>query len=542
VRLGVRLWWKVSSKEWLKLAALFIALTVLHLWSLMRFPPPFVDEAWQGSRAWALIHTGRAFGPLDVGVFDRFEGHWTFFPWLPAWIQSLGLRLSDTPGLFALRVVSLVSGLVLLGAVYAIANRLGGKRLGLLSVFLVSVSWPSFTSAHAARYDTLAAAFGFVAIALYLSDQSSRWWMGLLSGLCVGLAFEIHSHSAIYGPALVALYFLHWRWSVFRKPHFWSFVVGVAAGLMFYTAIHILPYPQTYVALSRLAFGPTHVPPLLTLEPRVLVQAFYDMGLLLLRAYQPLIPIIVWAVVVLVRRRSDADKTLLVLALVLVIGATLLIRNKFLYYAILFSPAIDVAVAVLLLRSFQQRWQRRLRDYLSRVLVWGLSVGSIALNLSVLPTDYGEAYQSVQSRINEVIHPGDSIIGPQTYWFGLYDHVYYSWEELVYYQRYAPGSTVEDALRELLPDVFIIDRDLDVWISDEPGDSLYSQHLRLPRTELETFLSRHARLVVEFDGGYYGRVRVYRIMWAGSCYPHRQPTEAGVPLISGCQISARCGG
>ena len=233
---------RVSANPRTWLIVLFVAIAGLHTWSLMRFPTPFVDEAWLASRAWGFMQTGRAFGPLDAGVFDRFEGYWTFFPWLSTVIQSLALRFSPAPSLLAVRVVSLLFGGVLLGAVYSIANSLGGRKYGLLSVGLVSLSWPFFYSAHLARTDVIAAALGFMGIAFYFSNRSSRWWMGLLSGLCVALAFEVHPHSAIYGPVLVGLYFLHWRWSMFRQAHFWGFVVGVVIGLAFYAGLHILPY------------------------------------------------------------------------------------------------------------------------------------------------------------------------------------------------------------------------------------------------------------------------------------------------------------
>jgi 4-amino-4-deoxy-L-arabinose transferase-like glycosyltransferase len=519
---------KISDKHWVRVVVLFSVVTAFHLWSLMRFPPPFVDEAWNAARAWGFVHTGRPFGPLDAGVFDRFEGYWTFFPWLAVWIQSLSVRLCGAPTLFAVRIVSLAFGLVLLAAIYVIANQLGGRKLGLPSVFLASVSWPFFYSAHSGRVDVLAAALGFVSIALYLKDRADRWWVGGLCGLCVGLAFEVHPHSVVLGLALVSLYFWHWRWSMFLKRHFWGFVVGAGAGGLFYAALHILPYPETYAALGQLAFGPTHVPPLLTFDLQVLGQALRDMGWLLIAAYQPLIPIIVWSFVFLAHRRAAADKTLLVLGTVGVLASALLIRNKFLYYAILFSPTLDLMVAVLLLRSFG-RWRRRLGGFVSRVLIWGLCAGSIALNLSALRTDFGETYQGVQSRISKVVWPSDVIIGPQTYWFGLREHDYYSWEELIYYQRYAPGSTLEDALGEFRPDIFIIDGELEFWIADEDGGTTYSQHLRLPRTELETFLERQASLVAEFKGGFYGRIRVYRIAWdeQGSLLRGRLESAAG---------------
>jgi hypothetical protein len=501
----------MRGKKWLVLSLLF-GVAVIHGWSLMRFPPPFVDEGWLASRAWAFIHTGRAFGPLDAGVFDRFQGYWTFYPWLSTFLQSLGLRLAGTPGLLPVRMMSLAFGLLLLGAIYAIANRLYGWEFGLLSVFLVSVSWSFSYSAHLARADVIAAALGFAAIALHINSRPSRWWMSLLSGLCVGLAFEVHPHSAIYGLAIVALHFLDWHWSMFRERCFWSFVGGVSLGFVFYAVLHILPYPQTYLALNNLIFAPTHIPPILA--PRSIVPSAVDMGQLLFRFYSLLTPLIVWAVVVLLKERSRNARALIVLSGVLVGAVVLLIRNKGNYYAIMFTPAIDLVVAALLLEVGRQPWRGLPGDYLRRGLAWGSCFAAVALNLFLLSRfDFGEIYQTVQSRVNQSVQPGDLIMGPQTYWFGLYDHAYRSWHELVWYQRYAPNSTVEDALRELHPDILIIDDSWDYFITDEPGNTLYSQHLIVSRTAMESFLHYYAHLVDEFDGGCYGQVQVYRVDW-----------------------------
>jgi hypothetical protein len=124
-----------------------------------------------------------------------------------------------------------------------------------------------------------------------------------------------------------------------------------------------------------------------------------------------------------------------------------------------------------------------------------------------------QQYQTAQSVINQTVQPDDSIMAVQTYWFGLHDHVYYSWEQLVFYQRYAPGSSLADALREFQPDLFIIDQHLDGFISDERTTSLYLQQLGLPRAEMEAFLNRYGTLVGQFDVEHYGPIRVYRIMW-----------------------------
>ncbi len=57
------------------LLALLAAMMTLHVWSLLRFPAPFVDEAWVASRAGAFAQTGRAFllSGACVGLGQQVE-------------------------------------------------------------------------------------------------------------------------------------------------------------------------------------------------------------------------------------------------------------------------------------------------------------------------------------------------------------------------------------------------------------------------------------------------------------------------------------
>lgn len=500
--------------NWYAPILLFSIVIIFHSWSLMRYPLPFVDEAWNASRAWAFIQTYRPFGVLDAGVFDKFEGYWTFLPRLPTAIQSLGLRFVDVPSLMPLRIISLIFGLILLAAIYAIAHKLGGIILACLSVFLVSVSWTFLYSSHLARTDIMAAAISFTAVALEYYNRPRRVWIDILSGLFLGIALEFHPNSIIFFPAIASLYYMEMGWRMLQSRYFWAFLIGIFIGVVYYIYIHILPYPETYFALNKLAFTTTHAPPLLTLNPKIMLLAIKDMSWLVLSLYRPMLPLIIWAVIFLIIKHFNVYKSLIVFTGVLILAATVLIRSKFNYYAILITPFLDVLLAIFILKFIEKRWRGTFLDYLTTVTMWGLLIGTILLNISVMRINFLDNYISTQSNINKLVDPSDIVMASQVFWLGLYENQYYSWEEIIYYQRYAPNSTLYDALKEFNPDIFIIDGHLRYFIVESRSqENVYSQELEIPKPELDAFLDSYAVLIGEFDAGYYGLVEIFRINW-----------------------------
>lgn len=502
---------KISQRQ--ALLIVLVVVVLFHSITLLRFPQPFVDEGWAANRAGWFLKTGRAFGTVDADFMMDYPGYWTYFPLFPVLVQAFSLWVAGVPSLFVVRVVSLFFGLILLTAVYAIANRVGGRRYALLSIAFVAFSWPFCISAHWARYDIMAAAFGFVAIALYFNNLNRNVWISVLSGLCIGIAFEFHPNAAIYAPAVVGLYLWESRWKVFRRYDFWGFVGGGLLGGLVYAVLHVLPYPQTYMAFNQIFFFDTHIPPIFTLDPQIILRSFYDLGVVML-ALSPLVILVPCAIVVWLRNRDQEYLSLSVLGVGLLVSMSLLVRNKGTYYAILLTPALDLIVAAFILREWQQEWHGHLMDYARRVLIWGVTLGTLLRVLVVVPqADYRSDYLQAQAGINEVIQPGDTIMGAQVYWFGLTEHDYDSWEELVYYRRYVPGSTLEEALEAFQPDILIWDGQLDQYVSDQPGAGGYSRYLILPRKEFQDFLAQKAKLLTRFDGRCYGQIEVYRIAW-----------------------------
>ncbi len=505
------------TKRWVSEAVLFFWVALFQLWSLMRYPFPFVDEAWFASRAWSFITTGKAFGTLDAGVFDRFPGHETYFPWLPVLIQSLGLHLFPQPELVAVRIISLFFGLGLVIIIYAIGVRFGGRRLGLLSAFMLSFSLPFVNSAHLGRYDIMVAAFGFASIALYLHQKPpKKFWPSLLVGLFALLAFEIHPNGAIYTPVILVLFLSEMGWVTFKSRGFWGFVAGALLGGLFYICLHIIRFPDTYIAINQLAFSATHIPPIMTVNPLIIIRSIVNTRELFVLCIT-LLPVVILGVVDLIirvfKQHTNDDFLLLILTFTLILTYALWIRNQHVYYEIIVAPVLTVVACRFLLNTWKT-WRGHMVDYANRVS-WGLAIVSIGYVVVMVFFNSYAYYRPVQDRISLSVHDGEVVMGPQTHWFGLYKHQYYSWETIIYYERLIPGSNFIDVMDEFRPNIFILDGQMlfNFFTEDENIEDPYVQSLHVPIQDVRGFLKNQAQLVDSFESPIYGPIEIYRINW-----------------------------
>ena len=478
--------------------------------TLMRFPSPNGDEAWMASKALAFIDSGSGFGALDEGVMDRIEGYQHFFPWLPSAIQSLGVLLFGEPSLLAMRFISLVSGLLLLIAIYFIGSAFDGMELGIFSVAFTASSLPFFLSAHLGRADIIASTFGYASLAILLNNKKQYHWISAISGFLMVLAFEVHAYAAIYFPTALAIFLWKYRTQILRKLDFWGYIGGVAIGVMAYLGYHVIPNPQAFLRLNQIVFIASRTPPLLTFDIEIIVNTLKEMGFMVLITY-PQILLGIWAIYRMVKTRPPYLWTLLILYGALTISFILLVRNKsLLYYAILYSPVMSLLLAAFFYDFVKEPVKTRTERFIRQIIVAGILVFPFVLisRFNSFPD-----YLKIQSEVNQIVEPGDIIMAQQIYWFGLNEHIYYSWENIAYYRRYKPGSTLDDLLKLLKPDLFIIDNQMENFIKDEIVENKYISEFRIPKNELEEFLGKSANLIHVINPDQEDTIRIYRINW-----------------------------
>jgi 4-amino-4-deoxy-L-arabinose transferase-like glycosyltransferase len=505
-------------------AALILALFVLHAVSLRYYPPVFVDEAFLISRAWGWLQTGLNFGPLDAGVFDkRFDGYWTFHPFIPTWFHALFVQLFGLD-LSLLRFASLLCGAGVLAAVFSISYQLtASSRCASIAVVLVIVSFAFTLSAHKIRYDIIVAALAFSAIAIHLAASKRKSvLLSILSGLLLGMAFEVHVNAVIYGPVIFALFFAEEGWRFYRQRVFWGFLGGAAIMLAWYLWAHVVRYPETYFGIGRAMAG-THYPPLLLGNPLALIMAVAEMSRYLLILTQFRIVVTLVAGFMLWKRRLARKELLMFLVGFISFG--LMVKNKMDYYLILIAPFADIVLAAWIEQFLFQKKPLPYGWKLGRALVISLLTASLLFSLAVFLVTFLfpplNEIRRVAQRIERVIPAGGSVMGSQLYWFDLHQYPYLSWQQIIAYQKTYAESTFDDAMMALRPDVLVIDDHLrefilaDEVVAPQSGLARYFWERRLRKDDVDAFLALRGTLRDRVKTAGTGTVDIYSINWRG---------------------------
>lgn len=496
----------------LSLVVAIAGLVFLHLYTLMLVPEPFLDEAWFMARAQGLSRNGYAFGALDVGVFDKLPGYQYFFPYLPTVVQAIPYLFLDEPSLFATRLISLLFGMMLASCMFLIGRWVAGTTAGLLSAVLV-LSAPWFLlSAHFARIDVHAAAVGFLGLTLVVTNDARSRLRFLFGGFLAGLAFEFHPHAAVITGITLAAALHHGPSLRSRGASLLYTFLGCGVGGLVFYILHIFPDPYAYRDFQRIAFAPSHLPPVITADSNIILDAMYQAG-------QCVLPhgvasfILVWGLLVgALCVTTGRLRTVSILAWLALLLYGLLIRNKFLYYFVLFQPILFVFLAAVIVQLSREGVPRNPRLRLVGRMLQACAVG---LGIAFLSTPvrlvanmaHDELKAASLPSFSEVIGPQDVILGTQTYWLSAPNNRYYSPEHLVYYTRWKPGASVSDALKDFAPTVIIEDNHLRGLM--ESVNTAHCYYICFPDPGLATFIAS-SELVAEIPHPTQGPIRIYR--------------------------------
>ena len=475
-------------------ALLAVAYLLFGLLTLAEFPLVWRDEAWYAQSAWAFADQGTFALPMfaDLSGFDRDNVVYgrTYLAAVAAIFEVFGL----SP--YTARLISFVSGLVAITAVFGIGRELWNPKVGAIAAVFMAVT-PNFVlQSHDARPEMMVVAFWTTAFYLVLSgDRLHSGWRLFLAGLIAALTADVHLNGAIVAPALFVVLLLR------RSPPrgLVVFSLGAILGGLWWVFVHVLPDPALMreqsgtfgfgLPVSEVLTEPLKVI-LLEIARYVLVEPRMSVIILALA--------VIAAVVLLVKRRDRALITLLSFGLVFHVFMTLFSGTKVPFYAVLLLPLAALLVA-------------RLVDISPRPLAWGVSgllvvtslfsVGTIAIDQ--VPADY-DAYIA---RLREHVPDGATIQGEPTIWYGFADH------PLIATPYFLWAGPYEEEVRRLGIE-YVIGDDL----RPMPGCPECSE---VPPEEMLRFLDEHAELVTEIEDEHYGRIetgdpgdvvtRIYRI-------------------------------
>lgn len=181
-----------------------LAMAVLLVFVALAIPlaltrAPHTDEGHFASAAATFASEGRLAMPmwtewiatLDERMYATMPA---YFVLLGGWFKAFGVSFAS------MRLFSVMWGVVLVCAWYAIGRRAGGTRLAALLVMTFVALNYDVVNAATARYDIMAAALNAAAIASYLVLRERRLGAAVVvSQALVGLAFLTHPYGVFGG-------------------------------------------------------------------------------------------------------------------------------------------------------------------------------------------------------------------------------------------------------------------------------------------------------------------------------------------------------
>lgn len=230
-----------------------------------------------------------------------------------------GLRAVGN-SLFWGRILMAAVNLITAGVIYWVARKWWTSHLAGLAAFGYAIVATSSFNTLIVKMDALGILSYTLVLLLYVyAHPKERFWLHFLVGAGIVATAEFHILGVTYMFALAACYgydLLHDsitnRRLVIRRS-IWGFAVGALSAGSLYLAIHVLPDPKAYFVISQTCFE---------CNENILVTE--GKRLLRLLAFRPHEVLILLTVIILaLKRKKDADRRYLVLAIGWLLGQAL---------------------------------------------------------------------------------------------------------------------------------------------------------------------------------------------------------------------------
>jgi hypothetical protein len=479
---------------------------------------------------YTLANSGVLGSPMYAGFYDADDHHlWT----LPVQhvLDAAAFKVIGA-GIAQARWVSLTAGIVTLWVVGWLALRWYGLAAALLAEVLL-VFWrsdltvgpsglPLLDVARVARYDVLAVAFAWLAIAALELSRWRRDGRALLwtSGFSAGLAALAQFFGVFALPVVLLGSLLTNRGKTSRLA--WPLAgaaIAVAPWLAF-VAWHqadlqgqMSVYGQRGDFL-RPAFYAQNLVTESTRYAQVIAQRMpADVVGTASLAFQvsvwlfvALLPAVAWLVWRSLREPASGDSLLL---LSLASGGVLLLvldQTKTPLYAIVLVPGICLLIAAAWTRLLRWSWRSRGVGLIASLATTALLVAIVSDGLRAYSVDRFEAglvtpYAEMGRQIDTALPADASVLGPERWWWALRAHPYISLRSLWFQWLSHDGATPFAELAEA-------HRPRAIVVNNNVRDDIHSFPAAL-QDQFWSFVSHCTRQVSSIDDPTYFDVQVY---------------------------------
>ncbi|MFN8521707.1 MAG: glycosyltransferase family 39 protein [Chloroflexota bacterium] len=489
--------------DWLLVAAIAVYL-LANIPYLMAWPPVNGDEGREMNAFWVASGIDPSARNLDP-VFQHdplYKGG------LQGFTTGISFRLGGL-GLFQGRIVSLIWGGALLWSTYLAGRRIVGQAASVLAVLFLAVSQPFLVSSHIVRPDVMVATL--VMLALWASlrgvETGGRIWH-LLSGLLLGLSFDVHPNTLAFMPLVGLVYvYVHGRRFLVQRDA-WIFVAGLGIAAAYYLGARVLPDPVHYLETFQYWVGVDKRPPLLATRGGSPIQA--ELGRwtsYFSHRYLELGVLGIGVVVAGIRSVRHRCPDLLIAGLAIAITVfTVLVSSKTEFYMILFFPLLTLLLGSALATIHEQLTGHRV---LAAVAAVALALGGMGFednfrDMVEAASDLKERdYGTLTAQIEAYIPAGSRVIAPPIYWIGLSNPPYYLdfvdfyvWERVSRERR----TSWSEFLAEINPSYVILDS---------------KAKYEVTRTGQTRFMEDNAELLGSIRHVNYGRVEIWKMRQGG---------------------------
>jgi 4-amino-4-deoxy-L-arabinose transferase-like glycosyltransferase len=383
---------------------------------------PHGDDGGYAAAAYHFWHTGHPGVPgfrnvvgldTDVFVFGRTAAA---FQGILMWVFGVSL--------FAGLLPSLIAGVGLLGATYALGRSLWGQSNAMLAVTILAASGIFFSACRWARPDMMLTLYFVIALYLVTSVPPGKWsWRYFISGLIMGLSGDVHLNGFLLAP--IPLLF----WIIVRqeKSHLritgaLTYVGAVLVGVLIWLLLHYWPNPDAFHRQITIFGGKTHGIRILNLgllgatwrEIQRYLSWFWEA-----RFHRNLFEGLaiftcgIWITVFGGRK----GRALIVVWLLVFVVAVCFMSNPFGWYLIYVWPLFALWLARCFLIAYEttkRRWalvalSMLFAGYLGNLALW---TGKAFL---------GPSYAVISRELRSIIPKEASIIAGGEWWFGLWD-------------------------------------------------------------------------------------------------------------------------